>query len=359
MDTIDLDRIKFFEIAQEGFERAERAAGETIVRDYGIAGQSAQLRFAGPALVPKLTSALAHLESSERNEPGLTIHLWDSKSTHTPLPLMLESLVDLLRLRWFERLDIRKEIKGYHGGRLRTIFHLGPDILSIFDVERRRALYWVESEEQVPYYEAGYPLTPLLGWWLEERGFQLLHAAAVGGPEGGVIICGKGGSGKSTTALSCIGSELGFLGDDYCALDARGRPEIWSLYCTSKLKGEEDVERFSHLKRLITNPDRLGDEKALIFLQDPFPSSLIRRFPLKAVFVPRITGRPNTEISDISMASALKALAPSTMFQLPGNGPASLKTMSRLVRSVPCHHLDLGTDIAEIPRVIAGFLAQH
>ncbi len=356
MNSLEEDRLAYFNMAQEGFERANAATQESVSKSFRIGGKPVSMKFAGPALVRKLTGAIAHLESEPSDSPELTIHVWDSKSTGTPLPLMLSNLIDLLRLRWFERLDIRKEIKGYHGDRIRTIFHLGPDILSIYDTETNQALYWIDNCESIPYYEEGYPITPILNWWLEDCGQQLLHASSVGTPNGGVIICGKGGSGKSTTALSCINSKLKFLGDDYCALDTDSDPKIWSLYSTSKLKGPDDLARFPKLKPLVKNPDKLDKEKALIYLNDYFPEGLIGEFPLKAVFVPRITGLHETTISDISTISALKALAPSTMFQLPGDGVASFKKMSELVKKVPCHHIDLGTRIERIPDVISEFL---
>ncbi len=358
MTTLDQDRIAYFDMAELGFHRAIAREGGEVEKRFRIAGRLVALRFAGSALVRKLTAAIGHLQAPEDRsaEPDLTIDIWDSASTQTPLPLLLASFVDLLRLRWFERLDIRKEVKGYHSERIRTIFHLGPDILSLYNPERRTAIYWINSVDDIPYYEEGYPLTPILNWWLEQNGLQLMHAASVGNEAGGVIICGKGGSGKSTTALSCINSRLKFLGDDYCALETNGTPRIWSLYSTSKLKGPEDVARFPRFRDLISNMDRLGDEKALLFLNEHMPESLIASFPLRAVFVPRITGLPHTDVSEISAMSALRSLAPSTLFQLPGDGAAAFKKMSDLVKSVPCHSLNLGTTIERIPDAIADFL---
>jgi len=351
-----LDRLAYFEMAGEGFERALESAGSVVEKSYQIAGHQICLRFAGSSLVSKLTPALAHLEANPSNQPELTICLWDSESTRTPLPLLIASLVDLVRLRWFERLDIRKEIKGFNDDRIRTMFHLGPDILSLADLQANQAFYWVQSEAQIPYYEVGYPLTPILNWWMGAQGHQLLHASAVGNPGGGVIIAGKGGTGKSTTSLACLDSSLGFLGDDYCILDSSGDPLVHSLYSTAKLKGEEDIERFSKLRSMITNLERLEDEKALIFLNDHFPEKVVNHFPLKAVFVPRVTGEPQTRISDISPALTLRSLAPGTMFQLPGSGNAAFHVMSALVRRVPCHQLELGTNLPEIPMVIKEYL---
>ena len=41
----------------------------------------------------------------------------------------------------------------------------------------------------------------LFHWIMEDRGRALVHAAAVGRSDGGLLIVGRGGSGKSTTAL--------------------------------------------------------------------------------------------------------------------------------------------------------------
>jgi hypothetical protein len=358
INHLDQDRLAFHGMAEEGFRRACDSVGGATIKHFRIAGRTVQMRFAGDALIPKLTSAISHLETETAGESELTIHLFDSVSTNTPLPLMLSSLVDLLRLRWFERLGIRKEINDFHSELIRTIFHLGPDILSTYNTETRSAVYWINGVEDIPYYEEGYPLTPILSWWLEQKGFQLIHAASVGTEKGGAIICGKGGSGKSSTALSCINSRLKFLGDDYCIVDTSDpeNPRIWSLYSTSKLKGPDDIARFPRFRNLISNLDKLDDEKALLFLNDHLPECLLESFPLKTIFVPRITGLPDTSISAISSIAALRALAPSTMFQLPGDGPASFKRMSNLVKIAECRHLDLGTSIEGIPDSIADFL---
>jgi hypothetical protein len=356
MKFLDSDRIMYFELVREGFQRALESIGDRVERSYQIAGHHVLLSFAGSGLVDKLTRAFSHLETKMSDPPELTICLWDSESTQTPLPLLVSSLVDLVRLRWFERLDIRKEIKDYNDARIKTMFHLGPDILSLLDLDRNLALYWVESSARIPYYEEGYPLTPILSWWLENRGYQLLHAAGVGSSAGGVIVAGKGGSGKSTTALACLDSSLKFLGDDYCILETRESPQIHSLYSTAKLKGNEDLERFPRLKPLIANLERLGDEKALLFVKDHFPEKLVRQFPLRAVFVPRVTGNAETVVGEISAARTLRSLAPGTLFQLPGSGQSAFQAMSALVKLVPCRQLDLGREVSSIPRAIQEYL---
>ena len=69
----------------ETFADAARAAGGVTARSISIAGHTIRLDFAGEALVPRMMPALAHLEG--HGAPAeLTVSLFDSATTHTPLP---------------------------------------------------------------------------------------------------------------------------------------------------------------------------------------------------------------------------------------------------------------------------------
>ncbi len=346
----------YFDVLRTGFERAAAAAGGSIDRCFRLARFTLRLRFAGPALQDRIVPAIAHLEVPPSETADLTIGLFDRASTGTRLPLLVDSLVRLILLRWWEHLDTRREIREYHGERIRTVFHLGPNILSALDLDTDSALYWVDDGDTIPYYEQGYPLSTLLNWWLTERRHCFVHAAAVGRPDGGVLIAGKGGSGKSTSALSCVGSPLRIVSDDYAIVDTRDLSTAFSIYSTAKLKGPEDVARFPHLAGLVSNPDRLDAEKALVFLHEHVPDAVLTEMPVRAILVPSITGQAKTRIEPSSAAAALTALAPSTLLQLSGNGAPVLHALSGLVRRTPVFALGLGTDLDTIPRVIEKLL---
>jgi hypothetical protein len=349
---VERDRIAFFDILHEGFQRA--AANCAVVEQrVNIAGFIVRLCFAGDTLVSKIAPALQHLHCDQTLHEDLTICLWDSASTEAGLPLLASSLVEYLRLRWWEQLDIRREVKGYNDERIHTLFHLGPDILSVLDLQRNLGLYWVPDAAALPYYEQGYPLTALLSWWLDAHGRQLVHAASIGFDWGAALLPGKGGSGKSSTALACLDSDLRILGDDYCVIARQPSPRVHSLYNTSKLKAAEDVARFAQFEHMISNPERSGEEKALIFLHEHASDRLLRESPLSVILLPRITGRVDTTLHPASAAAALRYLAPSTMFQLPGNAERAFREAVALTRQLPVFELGLGTDIRQIPEVIA------
>ncbi len=351
------DRVALFDAARTGFERAAEASGGTVDRSFRLGTCVVRMRFAGGALADRLTPALAHLTTHPPDAPDLTVFAWDSASTATPLPLLLGSLVELVRSQWYERLTPCREIRGCNDDRIRATFHLGPNILSLLDTERDLGCYWVPSAEQLPYWEASAPFSALFSRWLAGRGCHYVHAAGVGTPAGGVLLAGKGGSGKSTTALACLGADLGFLGDDYCLLADGPAPRAYSLSCVAKLVGEEDLGRLPGLAGWVTNRERAAGDKLLIPVDRCAGGHLLRDFPVKAVLVPRITGGAETRARPINPSQALLALAPTSLLQFAGGG-GTLGAMARVVKRVPTFLLELGTDVARVPAVIRGLLRE-
>src|SRR6185295_9871323 len=74
----------FFDEARAGFARATSAAPETR-RAYSVGGTVVALRFAGPALVGRITPALEHLRLDDGARADLDVCLWDSASTGVPM----------------------------------------------------------------------------------------------------------------------------------------------------------------------------------------------------------------------------------------------------------------------------------
>lgn len=348
------DRLFFFKALQTWFKKIT-AGKKTIDRFYTIGGYAIKLSFADEIMARTLTKAFSHLETASTELPALTICLWDNVSTRSLLPGLIPAFMKIFHWDSYEVLDSRQNIKALCDDRFQMRFNVGPNIFSALDTEQNLGLYWLEDAARLPYWERGSPLQNILNWWTSGHERQYVHAAAVGNPTGGVLLAAKGGSGKSTSALSCLNSTLTYASDDYCLIATEPIPYVYSLYNTAKLKGTEDLKRFPELAPLVSNSDRLHEEKALIFLQDYFPEKMIAGFPLKAILVPKITGG-ETRLTAMTPISALKALAPSTLFQLSGTGQNSLQMMSELVKRTPCYTLELGPDITRIPQVILDFL---
>ena len=347
----------------ESFDAAVGAAsGGLEERDFRLAGAAVRLRSPQPEMLRRLSRAFAHLELAESAaSPDLVVNLWDSATGAQPPPLPNtrdEEAPGAFFCFNNEQLRAGFQLGTSGDARVLAVYPEAPTpALSVLERGATRGWYWVADSGRIPYWEQATPLVYLLDWWLRERDMQMLHAAAVGSPAGGVVLVGKSGSGKSTAALSSLDSDLLYAGDDYVGVSLGDKPMIHSFYSSGKLM-QNHVERLPFLLDALANADRLAVEKAVVYVNERWPARMSAGFPLRAVLVPQVTvGLAGARISEASPADAFRALAPSTVFQMHTRGQDSLLRARRLLEKVPSYVLELGSDMASIPRTISHLVA--
>lgn len=340
--TTPVDALEpYFAEAITLFERAVARAGPGPDRHLQIAGHSIHLRFAGPALGPKLLPALQHLPDAGASASRFTICLWDAESTDTPLPPPPWDELD-----YYERSNMR----GFDDGRFTLNFERRTDVFSAVDKGRDIAIYWTRDASLLPHYEIGSPLRRVLQGWFRGTGLILTHAAAIGRLDAGMLLAGRGGSGKSTTAILALGSDLMFVGDDMTLVQAEPAPYVHSLYSSAKID-RTMLDRIPEVRPAVGNAGRL-DDKAMLFLANGFRHKVSLGFPLRAIAVPRLSGRPETVVSRTSPLAAFRAIAPDTILTTLGDGRGVLQVMNSLVRQLPCYDLSLGSDLEGVRRAL-------
>ena len=316
------------------------------MRHITLAGRTVRIEVSAGAMERAILPAFAHLACPEVHEPDLVLCAWDSESTAT-LPLSPDWAVGDYRAEGF--------ISGFNDFRFHTATQFDPVILRMLDMERRRALYWTHSASNLPYWEIGAPLRPLLHEWLRRIGLVAVHGGAVGQADGGVFLAGAGGQGKSNVALACLNSDLRYASDDFCFLSQSPHWTVHSLYCTGKIAAG-DLVRHPHLRGAESNRDRLDCEKALFFLNEKFGDRLIRKMPLRAVVLPRVIAQVPSRIVQVAPVIAQKAIALSTIELFRLSGRDMLFKVAELVRDLPCYEVQMGASIDEVPGLLAQLL---
>jgi hypothetical protein len=219
-------------------------------------------------------------------------------------------------------------------------------------------VFWVADAGSLHFSLRGAPLRDILHWWLVGHGGLLVHGAGVGDPTAGVLLTGRGSSGKSTTALACLGAGLSYAGDDHVAVGIEPSPWLYSLYNTAHLDiGGTFI--FSDLVPDIQDPEPSNDLKLELFMHQHRPGALARGFPLVAIVLPRVAHRPGSRLRVASGAEMLIALAPATILSLPGADQGTFERMTRLAQQVPSYVLEAGTDLPQIPPIIMHLLEEH
>ena len=333
----------FFDEVHHRFQQAADRAG-VIERDFVIDTYRVRLRFAGNALLSPMTTAIEHLAVPLNGEADLTVCLWDSASTGVEIPTCPWEPEQVMPGHGL--------VRGYNDSAIRTALAVDVNALSMLDKDRSLGFYWLrQGHHPLPPYERAAPLKSLLHWWLHDRGLHMAHSGAVGADGGAVLLVGKTGAGKSSAALACLNAGLNYLADDHCLVKQDPNPCVYSLYNSAKLE-EHHLQRFPDLLPLVSNPEEVGPEKALVWIHQHFRSRMAVKRPLRAILLCRITGRPHTELQGVSPMQILRDLIPSTMVYLPGMTRADVGALSRLVQSLPCRLLAAGTRLDEIPDVI-------
>jgi hypothetical protein len=341
------EQLAFFDAVHQRFLQAGAAAGMES-SDYRLADTTFRLHFAGRGLVSRYRPAFEHLRIPEVEAPDATFCLWDTRGTGVrmvPPPCPQESFTD------------RGDIWGFHSRRIKTAFHYHDYSVNLFDLERGLGIHWVSDGEVLPYWDGASPIRTLLHWLMESRGCQLIHAAAVGTEQGALLITGKGGVGKSSTALTCLRAGMLYAGDDYVVVGLRPAPTVHSLYSTAKLN-PQDVERFPELRPYLGDPNPKPNEKAVLYLHPRYDSQIRRQMPLRAIAMPRIVDREQTTLRPEAIATIRHAASFTTMSQLPCVGRHTHEFFAELSGALPGYTIELGRDSASIPGAIAEFLRE-
>lgn len=318
--------------------RAQAPQSAAVEHRLRIAGHEVLIRYGEPALADALGRATRVLTTvAHGTPPSLTIDCWTEPDAALRLPTTGPATGTV------------------HVDDGCTVLNWDATAGPLFAYDRRRRHAWArfDSLEGLATWERAAPFRRLLHWWAADQSLQLVHAAAVGKATGGLLLVGRSGSGKSTTALACLEAGLGYAGDDYC-LVASGDPSwVHGLYSSAKADARAASLLPGLSEALAGSPLTVGN-KMVLFADDFRPDGLSRGFPLRGIVVPRLTRQASSHLSPLPPAAALRAMAPSTLLQMPGQRAEGLGRLAAVVRDVPAWELRLG----EVPSTAAALIGE-
>jgi hypothetical protein len=332
------------------FTQAETLAADLRRRTISLGGTDVTLTYSSKILEYSLFKAFEHLECAEKDTAvnAFRIFACDKDALKSDMP----GYAYIAELS-----DRENKILMYNSENIHALYNPGSGIFSLVNIYSRRGWYYLPQAEDLPFYEKAAPMRMLLYWLCETERLVLVHAAAVGWDSGALLFAGRGGTGKSTTAMLAVESGFSFLGDDYVVLENSGSPAVLSVYNSVKFCWEM-LDRLPSAGKFSVN-DSQADEKGYFFLLDKYKDSLVRKLPLKAVLLPLIEKRRKTSFVRVSSNRGLLGLAASSIFQMPGSGKNTLKRLAEILKDTPVYQMSLGTDNKEIATSLKDFLCQE
>ena len=338
-------------VMQLAFEQAIRRRSDRVHESlYLFGGYPVRVRVVGNQMAGQITRPFSHLKAdrSDLGDPQLTIDLWDESET-----------------------DIRCQVASLNGdskfkkitaisseGRL--IAQQLKNVLTYYDRGANRIISSAVWRDQLSVYERCKPLARPLLEWHNDSNIQMIHASLVARYGHGILFAGKSGSGKSTSALTCLCAGFQFLSEDYVGLQQvpDGSFVGYSLYNSAFLR-ISDLARFPSIAPYVMK-GLPHEKKSGVVLSDVFPDRLARVVPIRALVLPRIVDTAKPKFYLASKGEALLSIGPSSLLQIPSRrlGVGGFDKLAQLVDRVPCYWLELGRDPNSVPSLVENILAQ-
>lgn len=337
---------QLFEQVLERSRQAMEASG--ILSVYlRLAEKVIRLDFAGDAMVKATTAALQHLVIDAPESPvDAVFNIWDSASTG----------VENVKPPWKNnQYSDRGDIWGFNSRRYLSSFHWGDYGLNLFDTDTHTGIYWTQDATNLPYWSKAAPLRTLFHWLMRQYGLQLMHAAAVGNHDGAILITGRGGIGKSGTALSCLLAGMQFIGDDYLVVGLDPDPRVYPLYSSAKVNWGQ-LHHYPGLEKQLLDGVSHQDEKVSVALMPHFEQQIPSSLPLRLVVTPKFHEQPGCELTEVSSDLLKGAATLTSVSQLPHGGQGIYRFVEAMIRRVPAATLLLGHDRRAIPSAITELL---
>lgn len=350
--AVQSDReVGFWDNTLAAFSRAKAIHG-CHAYNFRVAGYVIHLEVIGEKLKSFLVPAFLHCQLAgdvSALAPDLAIYAFDTASTGVPMPVPA----------WDENAyNIKESLAGFGTEYIRAAYNLGSGVFNIQNSETGTGVYWIHDANEHPQFEQSSPLRVQLVWWLRIWDRYFIHGGAIARENSGIILVGRGGSGKSTCCLSCLSRGWQYIGDDYILFGLEPEPTAFNLYQSAKLNVAHLRNHFPQLADTIydyTTPDQ--QDKAILMLNDHFPGQIAGECRVKAIVLPKVTAGQSTRLLEIDPQTTIAGLIPSTLHQLPPLPPHDVRKMMQLVNSVPNYRLEICGGPYEIPDVLANLVA--
>ena len=288
---------------------------------------------------------LPHLSTEAVPElpASLTVDVWDERTVHVPYPSENDSTPG--ETTWPSGHGILAVSPA-----TRFVRYDCNSWVTWIDRAQGRIVAWRANADRLSMHERTRPMPFLLPVWYGDRGMQIVHAGLVARDDSGILLCGANGAGKSTTSLACLVGGLDFLSDDHVGLEQRGDEFVGhSVFSSTRLEPDHLSQTFPSLLQHAIPSFEWFETKSLVMVGEAMPERVRKSVPIRAIALPVIVDSPSSNLEPVTRAQALRALAPSTLMQMPfGATPDRFHQLASLAGRVPSFRIELGRDVSAI-----------
>ena len=298
-----------------------------------------EIRLYGADYVGAQDKSLSGFLTNEAGEPDAVFHFWnDDYQPYLPAGAKRGSAV------WQSRDE---------GG----LLQIATDLNVLTGCDRtRRCFYYCSPPAPGAKVRGGKMLAPLFALWAEMTDMLLLHAAAVGVDDRGVLIVGQSGSGKSTLSLSCLLDGLDFIADDYVLINASGPLMAYPLY-TLAAANQDTLDRLPMERMPSVYTDHLSNGKPQLVLSDyTFKPEL----PIKAIVMPVVSGSDEPHFCPAKPGPILTRLIHSSASQINiCRNTQLIRAMAARLSGLSVYEMHVSPDLMKNPAALRQLIKEE
>lgn len=254
--------------------------------------------------------------------------------------IVIETLNDLKLPKLVAQLEKRTD-DGLlrHSERFDSFLSTYSGHFSIFDRDRKRVVVITRDLNLIPRWELLSPLIPIFNWFANLWGGTLIHAAVLQTNNIGLLLVGKGGIGKSTTAIYAAINGFSILSDD---ISLFSDDKIYAIFSRGKIIEGEFLEEMRSMG-LKTMPPSLNTKTGVDLRMQAFPfiSKITPSCILHPTFLDPLSLPPS------SKKEALLSFLPASMVVAGNTRQSFLSAHTKLIEVTTSAYLPLTGNLKE------------
>ncbi len=233
-----------------------------------------------------------------------------------------------------------------------------PHVVQLYNENARTGVQLVFDNGHLPPWESGSPLKTFLHWIAIQKGMFMMHGGTLSDGNRGILLAGRGGSGKSGTVLAGLSAGLKSCGDDYVMLDHQNTYYANSLYGIMKqdMSGFQrcglDLAPLQLMQRNWQNKVEARPEQVGL-------APMVQGFMINAIVFPTVDiSSTSTTFERIDQKDVPQGLVRGAINEVQGSLGQSILFALRIFKALPAYRLQLGTSARGISEALAALLME-